>query len=149
MARERVSFRFEAEAHTVEGQLLAYLRNHKLINHREALLRALKAYYLPWVYEDEMSEDEVRSLAESAIEDLEFRIFQIRKHFFGDAAPATSAATTSAPETAQSNGQEPQKVSPTTSSTDTESASSAAKLSVQDVINSNVDPAVLDDFDDF
>lgn len=57
-----------------------------MVNMREAVIRALKAYYLPWAYEDEVSKEEAQVLARNAIDELEFRIFQIRRHFLAGEA---------------------------------------------------------------
>jgi hypothetical protein len=134
--RRRISIRFEAEAHTVDGQLLDYLKEHRLLNVRDAIIRAAKAYYLPWVYEGDLPPEELRSLAQGAIEELEFRIFQIRKHFLEtgqplpEHRPLTPVDTTPVPP--------PPPPDPTTP---------LRSLSLQDVIDhSRVDPSVLDDF---
>ena len=82
MPRKRISFSISSNPDTLEGQLIDYLRScNKMLNLREATVRALKAYYLPWVYEDELPKEEVQVLARNAIDELEFRIFQIRRHF--------------------------------------------------------------------
>ena len=80
-ARKRVSFSISSDPDTVEGRIIDYLRDNKLVNMRESVIRALKAYYLPWSYEDTVSKEEAQVLARNAIDELEFRIFQIRRHF--------------------------------------------------------------------
>lgn len=81
MAKKRVSFGISSDPDTVEGRLLDYLRNNKMLNLRDSVIRALKAYYLPWAYEKQVSPEEAKVLARTAIDELEFRIFQIRRHF--------------------------------------------------------------------
>ncbi len=80
-ARKRVSFSISSDPGTVEGRIIDYLRDNKMVNMRESVIRALKAYYLPWAYEDDVSKEEAQVLARNAIDELEFRIFQIRRHF--------------------------------------------------------------------
>lgn len=141
MSRKRISIRFEAEAHTVEGRLLTYLKDHKLLNYRDAIIRATKAYYMPWVYEGELSEEELRSLAQGAIEEMEFRIFQIRKHFLGEGSEALDhAAVPTSPA--------PEAIAPPPAPARPEPTPPPVKsLSVKDVIEQvDVDPSVLDDF---
>lgn len=79
--RKRVSFSISSDPDTVEGRMIDYLRDNKMVNMRESVIRALKAYYLPWAYEDDVSKEEAQVLARNAIDELEFRIFQIRRHF--------------------------------------------------------------------
>ncbi|ESA36011.1 hypothetical protein N836_09320 [Leptolyngbya sp. Heron Island J] len=79
--RKRVSFSISSDPDTIEGRIIDYLRDNKLVNMRESVIRALKAYYLPWAYEDTVSKEEAQVLARNAIDELEFRIFQIRRHF--------------------------------------------------------------------
>jgi len=146
VARKRISIRFEAEAHTAEGRLLSYLKDHKLLNYRDAIIRATKAYYMPWVYEGELSEEELRSLAQGAIEEMEFRIFQMRKHFLGEGSESLDhAAVPPLPTEPPATSPKP---TPTVSSNHTVTPARPTKsLSVKDVIdNTNVDPSVLDDF---
>jgi hypothetical protein len=144
VARKRISIRFEAEAHTVEGRLLSYLKDHKLLNYRDAIIRATKAYYMPWVYEGELSEEELRSLAQGAIEEMEFRIFQMRKHFLGEGESLDHAAI---PTAAAEPPTAPPRPAPAASNHTATPATPTQSLSVKDVIdNTNVDPSVLDDF---
>ncbi len=79
--RKRVSFSISSDPDTVEGRIVNYLRDNKMVNMRESVVRALKAYYLPWAYEDDVSKEEAQVIARNAIDELEFRIFQIRRHF--------------------------------------------------------------------
>ncbi|MEM7794079.1 MAG: hypothetical protein AAF579_06440 [Cyanobacteria bacterium P01_C01_bin.118] len=85
-ARKRVSFSISSDPDTIEGRIVNHLRDNKMVNMREAVIRALKAYYLPWAYEDEVSKEEAQVLARNAIDELEFRIFQIRRHFLAGEA---------------------------------------------------------------
>lgn len=140
VARKRISIRFEAEAHTVEGRLLDYLKEHKLLNYRDAIVRATKAYYVPWVYEGELSEEELRSLAQGAIEELEFRIFQIRKHFLGEGSEPLDMRTLPSPAERSSTRSDISRETPA-------DPAPVRPLSLKDVIDhTNVDPSVLDDF---
>ena len=140
VARKRISIRFEAEAHTVEGRLLDYLKEHKLLNYRDAIVRATKAYYVPWVYEGELSEEELRSLAQGAIEELEFRIFQIRKHFLGEGSEPLDMRTLPSPAERSSPRSDIARETPA-------DHAPVKPLSLKDVIDhTNVDPSVLDDF---
>lgn len=82
--RERVVLRIDAQAHSVEGKLLGYVKDDPALSSREAMMRALKAFYLPWVLEGERSEAEVRAIAKTAIEELEYRVFQIKQRFLSD-----------------------------------------------------------------
>ncbi|MGD1953228.1 MAG: hypothetical protein ACFB14_26820 [Leptolyngbyaceae cyanobacterium] len=84
--RKRVSFSISSDPDTVEGRIVNHLRDNKMVNMRESVVRALKAHYLPWAYEDEVSKEEAQVLARNAIDELEFRIFQIRRHFLAGEA---------------------------------------------------------------
>ncbi|MEM9486497.1 MAG: hypothetical protein AAGA83_22710 [Cyanobacteria bacterium P01_F01_bin.116] len=84
--RKRVSFSISSDPDTVEGRIVHHLRDNKMVNMRESVIRALKAYYLPWAYEDDVSREEAQVLARNAIDELEFRIFQIRRHFLAGEA---------------------------------------------------------------
>ncbi|MBX2863696.1 MAG: hypothetical protein KTR27_09075 [Leptolyngbyaceae cyanobacterium MAG.088] len=84
--RKRVSFSISSDPDTVEGRIVNHLRDNKMVNMRESVIRALKAYYLPWAYEDDVSKEEAQVLARNAIDELEFRIFQIRRHFLAGEA---------------------------------------------------------------
>ena len=78
--RERVCLRrFEAEADSIEGKLFHYVNNDPSLMPRQALLRALKAFYLPWVLE--FNELERQAIAKMAIQELQYRIFQIQQRF--------------------------------------------------------------------
>lgn len=79
--RERISLRLDAEAESLEGHLFSYLKQEQAIASREAVLRALKAFYLPWALESCRSEDELKSLAKTLLEELQFRILQIQQRF--------------------------------------------------------------------
>ncbi|MEA5463386.1 hypothetical protein [Leptothoe sp. PORK10 BA2] len=83
---KRVSFSISSDPETIEGRIVNHLRDNKMVNMRESVIRALKAYYLPWAYEDQVSKEEAQVLARNAIDELEFRIFQIRRHFLAGEA---------------------------------------------------------------
>ena len=132
-----------------------------MVNMRESVIRALKAYYLPWAYEDEVSKEEAQVLARNAIDELEFRIFQIRRHFLAGEAygpklseslggsPAPVASNGHSSNGHVSNGNSPisheavlEKITPSRpSTTDTNPASISDILEDEDI-----DPDVLDDF---
>jgi len=80
----RVSLRVEAAPDSMEAKLLDHIRGDTISPSREVMLRALKAFYLPWALEGELSEAELKGLAQSAIEELQFRIFQIRQRYLTD-----------------------------------------------------------------
>ncbi|MEM1241165.1 MAG: hypothetical protein AAGI45_15095 [Cyanobacteria bacterium P01_H01_bin.26] len=154
-ARKRISFSISSDPDTVEGRIVDHLRDNKMVNLRESVIRALKAYYLPWAYEDDVSKEETQVLARNAIDELEFRIFQIRRHFLAGEAygPKLSESLGGGPAPAANNGSSnghaalsqdaiinkitPPRISPT----DTNPAS------ISDILeDENIDPDVLDDF---
>lgn len=150
-ARKRVSFSISSDPDTVEGRIVDYLRNNKMVNMRESVVRALKAYYLPWAYEDGVSKEEAQMLARGAIDELEFRIFQIRRHFLAGEAygPKLSESLgTSVANGGVANGHSSlsaetviEKVTPPTRTVDSNPAS------LTDILeDDNIDPDVLDDF---
>lgn len=79
--RERVSLRIEAEVDSFEGALFSYLKSDPIVPSREAVMRALKAFYMPWAMEQQMSDTELKNLARTAVEELQFRIFQIQQRY--------------------------------------------------------------------
>ncbi|MGK7890964.1 MAG: hypothetical protein AB4042_16660 [Leptolyngbyaceae cyanobacterium] len=85
--RERVSVRLEAEVNSIEGHLLKYLKADPIIPPRESALRALKAFYMPWALEGEVDEAQLQRLASTAVEELQFRIFQIQQRYGAGASP--------------------------------------------------------------
>ena len=154
-ARKRVSFSISSDPDTVEGRIVNHLRDNKLVNMRESVIRALKAYYLPWAYEDEVSKQEAQVLARNAIDELEFRIFQIRRHFLAGEAygpklsESLGGGETSVANSGATNGHSPltqdvilKKVaSPKYDPVDTNPAS------LSDILDDgDIDPDVLDDF---
>lgn len=161
MARKRVSFSISSDPDTVEGRVVDYLRNHnKMFNFREAIVRALKAYYLPWAYEDEVTKEESQVLARHAIDELEFRIFQIRRHFLAGEPYGSKLSTaldlgqSSSP--AQQNGQaaasgETAETVETAETAETvlsnPDAAEVNPMSVPQMLEDvEIDPDVLDDF---
>lgn len=160
-ARKRISFSISSDPDTIEGRIVNHLRDNKMVNMRESVIRALKAYYLPWAYEDEVSKEEAQVLARNAIDELEFRIFQIRRHFLAGEAygpklseslggsPAPVASNGHSSNGHVSNGNSPisheavlEKITPPRpSTTDTNPASISDILEDEDI-----DPDVLDDF---
>jgi hypothetical protein len=91
--RERVCLRrFEAEADSIEGKLFHYVNNDPSLMPRQALLRALKAFYLPWVLE--FNESERQAIAKTAIQELQYRIFQIQQRFLPEELTFTAPVAT-------------------------------------------------------
>ena len=151
MARKRVSFSISSDPDTVEGRLVDYLRNSKMLNLREAVIRALKAYYLPWVYEDEVSKEEVKVLARNTIDELEFRIFQIRRHFLAGEPYGPKLGTALGVEEAsvRSNGQAAPSTETVLSQVGQAQADATQLQPVslpQMLDDADIDPDVLDDF---
>lgn len=86
--RERVSVRLEAEISSVEAKLLQYLKDDPIIPPRESALRALKAFYMPWALEGQVDEVQLQRLAATAVEELQFRIFQLQQRYGTGASAA-------------------------------------------------------------
>lgn len=151
--KNNIHFSLRAGADSEEARLLNYLRDDPLLNRREAVFRALMAYYLPWVHEDELTDTQLQALAQSAVEDLEFRIYQIRKRFLATnpgtpqlaAAPQPTVAATLPPADPMAS-----TISPSTSPpalTQPMPPPSSVVSSVQEMLKeTEIDPAVLDDF---
>ncbi len=84
--KKRINFilRFNPYLSSINGRLLAFLREHKRAGYstRERILKSLSAYWSPfaakWAGEDE---EEVKSLALSSINQLELQIQYIRDSF--------------------------------------------------------------------
>ncbi|MFG6096444.1 hypothetical protein D0962_06500 [Leptolyngbyaceae cyanobacterium CCMR0082] len=155
-SRKRVSFSISSDPDTVEGRIVNHLRDNKMVNMRESVIRALKAYYLPWAYEDEVSKEEAQVLARNAIDELEFRIFQIRRHFLAGEAygPKLSEALGGSPPPVASNGSSSngngslapnsiiEKITPPKPK-----PGDANPSSLTDILeDEDIDPDVLDDF---
>jgi hypothetical protein len=154
MAKKRsVYLSLRAAEDSEEARLLTYLRDDPLINRREAIFRALMAYYLPWVHEDELTEAQVQALAQSAVEDLEFRIYQIRKRYLAN-QPGTPQLT-AAPQPTIAATLPPAENPPQTQLAGNNNSGilqpmpppSAVVASVQEMLKeTEIDPSVLDDF---
>lgn len=155
-ARKRVSFSISSDPDTVEGRIVNHLRNNKLVNMRESVIRALKAYYLPWAYEDEVSKEEAQVLARNAIDELEFRIFQIRRHFLageaygpklseslgGGAALAENDSNNSSTNDSLTQDAILKKIAPSNNN-----LVDANPTAISDILDDqDIDPDVLDDF---
>ena len=78
--RERVILRLDAEEHSIDGQILTYIKDDPIVSSRDAVMRALKAFYLLWVLEGRQGED-MRAIAKTTIEELQYRAFQIQQRF--------------------------------------------------------------------
>lgn len=157
MAKKRnVYLSLRAAEDSEEARLLTYLRDDPMINRREAIFRALMAYYLPWVHEDELTEVQVQALAQSAVEDLEFRIYQIRKRYLANqpgtpqltAAPQPTIAPTLPPAETPTNLPQNQLAGNNNSGIlQPMPPPSAVVASVQEMLKeTEIDPSVLDDF---
>ena len=118
--RERISVRLEAEVDSLEGRLLSYLKSDPILPPRDALLRALRAFYMPWAMEKQLGEAELHNLARTAVEELQFRIFQIQQRYLLTDSPAyiipsarrsAVAPVNNSAIPSQANGQPPQTIS--------------------------------------
>ncbi len=151
-AKKRVSFSVSADPDTVEGSLLSYLRQNKMLQLREAVMRAIKAYYLPWAFEDAVSKEETQVLARNAIDELEFRIFQIRRHFLAGEAygPRLSESLGDGPPppAAAGSGTAPEPTSSKKKALDVPNNPLATPpASIPTILeDADIDPGVLDDF---
>ena len=150
--RKRISFSISSDPDTVEGRVIDHLRNIKMVNMRESVIRALKAYYLPWAYEKDVSKEAAQVLARNAIDELEFRIFQIRRHFLAGEAygPRLSESLAGSNPAVHNGGTPPgpdavgQPGPKTTTRTNPLEASPASIPELQE--DADIDPDVLDDF---
>lgn len=127
----RVSLRIEAAPGSVEAKLLAHVKEDPITPSRAVTLRALKAFYLPWALEGEVTDADLKNLAQSAIEELQFRIFQIRQRYLTDEA-ASGYKPSSAPR-------------PSTNGAKAYPPPPASDVSISDMRQS-IDPDSLDDF---
>ena len=86
---QKVDFRFRlrTSATTGEGVVLDYIRNgyHPYFPPREMILRAIKAYWLPFAYSErqdlQLSEASLKRLAQEAVSSLEQQIKDIERTF--------------------------------------------------------------------
>ncbi|MEO1093948.1 MAG: hypothetical protein AAFX01_03490 [Cyanobacteria bacterium J06638_28] len=129
-ANRRVSLRIEAAPESIEAKLLDHIKQDPIAPSRAVTLRALKAFYLPWALEGEVDEAELKSLAHSAIEELQFRIFQLRQRYLTDDAPSYKVSPK--PSQATTNGTPAHTPPP-------------SQVSIEDMRQS-INPADLDDF---
>lgn len=79
--RQRVILRLDVEVDSEAGRLFTYLKTNPAVSLREAVLRALKVFYLPWALEPELSQLELQSLAQTLLEDMQLRSLQIQNRF--------------------------------------------------------------------
>ena len=126
----RVSLRVEAAPGSIDAKLLNYIKEDPISPSRGVMLRALKAFYLPWALEGEVNDAELKSLAQSAIEELQFRIFQIRQRYLTE--EATSFMPASAP-------------NPSVNGAAAYPSQPGDAVSIEDMRQS-IDPSGLDDF---
>ena len=96
--RERITLRLDAEADSIEGYLFKYLKHNPAIASRDAILRALKAFYLLWAVENCYSDDDLKLLAKTLLEELQFRMLQIHQRFLeGEILPIAFVPLTVSP----------------------------------------------------
>ena len=79
--RQRVILRLDVEVDSEAGRLFTYLKTNPAVSLREAVLRALKVFYLPWALEPELSQPELQALAQTLLEDMQLRSLQIQNRF--------------------------------------------------------------------
>ncbi|MEO0395535.1 MAG: hypothetical protein AAF243_06040 [Cyanobacteria bacterium P01_A01_bin.137] len=150
--RKRISFSISSDPDTVEGRVIDHLRNNKMVNMRESVIRALKAYYLPWAYEDDVSKEEAQVLARNAIDELEFRIFQIRRHFLAGEAYGPRLSESLAGNPVAHNGGVPPvpdvagQPGPNKTTTRTNPLETSPASLPEMLDDADIDPDVLDDF---
>ncbi|MEM9009147.1 MAG: hypothetical protein AAGE59_37285 [Cyanobacteria bacterium P01_F01_bin.86] len=126
----RISLRLEASPESIEAKLLNHIKEDPIAPSRAVMLRALRAFYLPWAMEGELGEAELKNLAQSAIEELQFRIFQIRQRYLTEDVPGYRPT--------------PAPSQPTNGST-TYTPPAPSNVSIADMRQS-INPADLDDF---
>lgn len=76
---KRISLQLHVAEHTPNGQLIQYLKNNTDIEVREAMLRALRAFYLPVALQGDP--ETVQQQARIAISELHYRAFQLQVQF--------------------------------------------------------------------
>ncbi len=81
---DRIWLRLTASQNSLEGKLLEYLQSEPMGEVRTAILRALKAYYLPEAFESKLEPTQFQRMVESAIADLQYRAFQLQLRFWPD-----------------------------------------------------------------
>jgi len=79
--RQRVILRLDVEVDSDAGRLFTYLKTNPAVSLREAVLRALKVFYLPWALEAELSQSELQALAQTLLEDMQLRSLQLQTRF--------------------------------------------------------------------
>jgi hypothetical protein len=88
-SRQRIILRLDVEANTDDGRLLNYLKSEAAVSQREAVLRALRAFYLPWALESERHPEALQPLAKTVLEELQLRSFQIQARFLAHSGHPT------------------------------------------------------------
>ncbi|MBW4489691.1 MAG: hypothetical protein KME12_18055 [Trichocoleus desertorum ATA4-8-CV12] len=81
---ERIIVRLDVPSHWNEGKILKFLQTDPGLDFKEAVLRALRGYYLPEALEDELEPVQFRRVVEAAIADLQYRAFQLQLQFCPD-----------------------------------------------------------------
>lgn len=125
----RVSLRIEAAPKSIEAKLLNHIKDDPIAPSRAVTLRALKAFYLPWALEGEVTDAELKNLAQSAIEELQFRIFQIRQRYLAEDGSGYKPVPTPSPSVNGATAYPPP----------------ASNVLIEDMRQS-IDPSGLDDF---
>lgn len=125
----RVSLKVEAAPNSLDAKLVAHVKKDPITPSREVTLRALKAFYLPWALEGEVSDEDLKAIAQSAIEELQFRIFQIRQRYLNT----------------ESSGYKPASAASFASNGATNLASPPPEASIE-AMREAINPADLDDF---
>lgn len=98
--RQRVILRLDVEVDSEAGRLFTYLKTNPAISLREAVLRALNVFYLPWALEPELSQPELQALAQTLLEDMQLRSLQLQNRFLAisGASPVLVMAQTPGPQ---------------------------------------------------
>lgn len=88
-SRQRIILRLDVDANTEDGQLLNYLKSDAALSLRESVMRALRAFYLPWALESERHPEALQPLAKTVLEELQLRSFQIQARFLAQSGHPT------------------------------------------------------------
>ncbi len=81
---ERIIVRLDVPSHWLEGKLLKFLRDDPGLDFKQAVLRAVRGYYLPEAFEGELEPIQFQRMVEAAIADLQYRAFQLQLRFCPD-----------------------------------------------------------------
>ncbi len=81
---ERIIVRLDVPSHWLEGKLLKFLRDDPGLDFKQAVLRAVRGYYMPEAFEGELEPIQFQRMVEAAIADLQYRAFQLQLRFCPD-----------------------------------------------------------------